>query len=139
MCEPSNTLQLCTCPLGDDLPDNYWVLYSHVGEKSIEVIGEVVFPYDHLSKRYLSIHKFLSKVLNEEECFDKPIQFIKKDVLTITLKRKGLTGNYSFIYSGTKWRKYDPGPFLLENEYEEKEEGIVNSHLSENSLKGSRL
>ena len=129
MCNPTNKIQLCTCTLGEELPENYWILHRYVGKKWEEVIGEVVFPYAHNSKKYLAVHEIILNTLNAGIYFDKPIELKKKDILTLNLKNKKQIEDYSFIYTGAKWKKYELGPFELENHYDEKDEGLIKLNV----------
>ena len=124
MCKQSNKLKLCQCDLSKKMPENYWVLFKFTGEKPVQVIGVVVFPFWVDMKKHNEIGKFLLEAINKEDCFDQPITIRTNDILRIHLKRFHQQ-EFVFRYKHKLWEPAALGPFEIENFYEERKGGKV--------------
>lgn len=137
MCLRNHQLKFCSCEIdGENLPENYWVLYRHSRKKDQIIIGEAILPYFHSPDFQLN-QDFLLKRINEDDAFDFEPNFQKKDCLVVHLKNKKAefpeTDSYCFEFMRNKWTtaKYDF--FDLNNHFDEKKSGelrLENSGLS---------
>jgi len=124
MCIVSDKIKFCTCIDGsyEELP-HYWLLYRYNQQKNLLYIGEPVSPYEFDSNFFVN-QETLSKRLNEDDAFDKKIEFKPKDLLEIVInnlsddKKKPMTFCFRFIKG--KWVIEEYDPFELMNNYDEQ-------------------
>ena len=76
MCIVSDKIKFCTCVDGsyEDLP-HYWLLHRFNKLKDLEIMGMPVMPLDFLQPNYLLNAQTLGERLNENDAFDKIIEF----------------------------------------------------------------
>jgi len=125
-----NKLILCTCELGDEYPEEYWILHRFNKDKTLCALGLPFMPLEGFELlQYNNMLSWIMKTLNKHNSFDKEIVLKKGDVLSLRLK--DFEDSFEFKYNGKIWVKYrNKNSFELINNYDEIQQGIVKSDLS---------
>ena len=119
MCLVSAKIKFCTCGEGsfeedayEDLP-HYWLLHRFNKQKDLEIMGMPVMPLDFLQPNYLLNTQTLGERLNENDAFDKIIEFKPEDQLEIVINNlsddEAERMTFCFIFQKGSWinKEYD--------------------------------
>jgi hypothetical protein len=133
MCTTSNHLKLCTCATYLDLNStDHWVLKQAETEYASAVRGSSVIPNDTVisaSEDKANVEK-LTILLNANYCFDKEMNIVNDDTLTMYFIEKGSIDKlqYTFKYKNNKW-VYDKWANTPFDSRPEKGKGIIETEV----------
>ena len=132
MCSVSDKIVLCTCDVKDAKQlKHYWVLYRYDPENGEILVGETFGLDYYIQEKDPHNPVILCNKLNEENLFDKPLQFKDKDRLQISLLLNGNREHkdYGFEYKDGKWRVIEFDFFGWRAEHCELQEGKIKNAL----------
>lgn len=127
MCIISDNIKFCTC-IDDNIAieelNHYWVLNRFNKNKNLDLLGEVMLPFDKSTPNYIENGLKISKALAKTESFDKQIAFKEKDRLQIVLNNTNENSDevmeYEFEYLSGTWGSIDDAdPFYISNYFDE--------------------
>lgn len=125
MCEKTDRIIFCTCPAGEDIPEEHWILHRFVDGKDELIIGSPRMP-EYITVAYDDMELELCWRLNESDCFDKPMSFVTNDLLVVSIY--GFEKHFAFEFNGRDWKPArDKDAFELMRAYEETKQGCVST------------
>lgn len=133
MCVISENIKFCSCVddnIDIDALNHYWVLYRYNKHLDIEVLGEVMLPFDKLMPNYKENARIIFNALMGKESFDKPMRFKEQDRLQIVLnntsKNREDSMEFEFAYNSGIWESIDdPDPFYIINHFDDINSGEI--------------
>lgn len=131
MCSVSDKIVLCTCKVSNvENLKHYWMLFRYNPEKGEIIVGQPISWETLLQINNPDNPKILLKKLNEQNIFDKPLEFFEKDRLLISVqfRENECRTDYGFEYKKGKWKikEFDYFGWMAEH-YEFKEGKIKNA------------
>lgn len=133
MCEVSDKLQLCTCAEVDfDSAKHYWIYHRFVKGKKNFVVGQPMLPCFIDEKTDLANRDLLTRLLNENSVFDKPIQPAERDLLELSflvgeVNKCRLT--YGFKYYRGQWVEEEYDSLVWMWRHEEAKHGKIKNAI----------
>jgi hypothetical protein len=129
MCTASNELKLCTCDLGEEPPEDYWILYGYNKEKLQYIMGELVMLTPDVEKQ-LTFGAFIECTLNDHNCFDVHLSIQEGDALEIRMNSAGEELHFYYKYDNGAWvMNEELSYFDLMNEFDKVSEGIPSPRI----------
>lgn len=133
MCIISSKIKFCSCVdenIQVDELNHYWVLNRYNKRKNSFTIGEIKLPYSSVEIDFNENLNIITNALEEQNTFDKKINFKEKDVLQIVLNNSSENHEeileFEFEYKSGKWqRRIDEDPFYLMNNFDEVHSGEI--------------
>lgn len=132
MCTVSDKIKFCTCS-GEDINiedlDHFWVLNRYQKGKDYMVLGEPSLPTEYKDSNFKVNKEQLLERVNDNDAFDKPLNFKRKDRLKLVLNSNQDYDNhyvYEFEYTGKSWRYVSHDPFHLMSHYDKVDYGKLD-------------
>ena len=124
MCIVSDKIKFCTCVTGsyEDLP-HYWLLYRFNKQKDLQCMGMASLLMELRQENYILNAQTLGNRLNEDDAFDKAIDFKPNDQLEIVINNLSEDEceqmTFYFRFKKGKWVDEEHDVFELMNRYDE--------------------
>jgi len=142
MCKISNKLKLCTCSTPKEKLKHYWALHSYSKDKDEMTVGEPYFPDDFTLIDHKYNKEVLTRLLNLENPFDRPIIPKAKDRLEFffTCNEFGTEEyiTYGFEFKKDRWNNIEFDYFDYCNHYDQVRYGKIVSALESGDKKWGR-
>ena len=129
MCKLPDKIKFCTCVdenINIEDFNHYWILHRYNKNKSLDALGEVMFP-SHLHPRFKVNAEIVLSTLNTSEAFDKNLDIKNGDRLEVVLcnnsKEIAQSLYYNFEYTADVWKSIESDCFDLMNNYDEVNSG----------------
>lgn len=112
MCQNANELKLCTCNEVSKQKVNIWMLFTFEPSEQV-VMGEIAGDHFERTDSYRRDHLHLCTLLNQKNCFDKPITLKEKDVLKLRLQneQEEKPALFEFMLTDGEWAPIIQDPF----------------------------
>lgn len=126
MCQPQNTIRLCTCPTAKRKPAQYWALHRPARHKQFTIIGDLIPPVFN-TEIFAATEALLLDQLNNQNCFDVAVVLKEGDLLHLHFEWGTEQYDFYFQCSNGRWASTQADSFELCNRYNSKNRGCIEN------------